>query len=775
MSDNWSVPHPQTDQRDHVPAAPGDVLMRRRRWAEAAAAFEDVARRDPATEMKRRLSLNLASLERHRPEVYATLLALPAQRQYAIATTASGQPTVVRRGADGSVTSLSSGNDPLGAAASAKQQIHDATKSGEAVGLCGIGDGYLVQVLAHNPPALFMDKAQPVFVIEPEPHVALQCLMIHDYSGPRGPIEQARFGWFVGDGWERRLEETLLADLFLPGPSLLVGQGGSDASIQPRVREIIQKLADLDARLAAQVDAYYASVGADFTTTGSRRPRVLLLTTRFSTVLQFSTSDTAAAFERLGWDARVVIEPSSHHRVLRTAIRDALGRFKPDLVFQIDHLRHEHNGLFPAALPFACWVQDHLPHLATTDAGSRVGPLDFVLTDATATYVDKFGYPARQCVALPKLTADALPLPPGQGRGEGASKSVTEPALEIPLTPTLSRGERQNCDIVFVSNASQTPAAMVAQAVATYGQTEASRELVTLCCDRMATVYASGGSLPTYGDVCAVLGETLGDLRLKLPVDDFDRLARWLTHPFNDALYRQQALRWAAGSAGELGLTLALYGNGWENHPEFAPFARGPVAYGQPLADLTRRSRINLQVVPYLCLHQRLLDGLMAGGFFLVRTHPADVAPAALLDFLDANVDASVRTTPATAASLPPPLKAEFEALLSACRPGLCTTGLEDVVTMVRDWQNAGQLVPGEGPLPMLAETSFHDAASFTERLRRFAGDPSLRGEVSRAQRGSVARRLTYDAGIGRVVGRMRQLLRESNDSARNEPRLKAA
>src|SRR5687767_1352775 len=96
MSDNWSVPHPQTDQRDHVPAVPGDMLMRRRRWAEAAAAFERAAGGDPATEMKRRLSLNLASLEQHRPEVYATLIALPAQQQYAIAATASGQPTVVR-------------------------------------------------------------------------------------------------------------------------------------------------------------------------------------------------------------------------------------------------------------------------------------------------------------------------------------------------------------------------------------------------------------------------------------------------------------------------------------------------------------------------------------------------------------------------------------------------------------------------------------------------------------------------------------------------------
>jgi hypothetical protein len=303
---------------------------------------------------------------------------------------------------------------------------------------------------------------------------------------------------------------------------------------------------------------------------------------------------------------------------------------------------------------------------------------------------------------------------------------------------------------------------MVEQAIATYGQTPTSRELVNLCCRRMIDTYSSGGSLPTYTDVCAALRTALTDLGLKLPPDDFDRLARWLTHPFNDALYRQQALGWASDAARQQGLSLALYGKGWENHPRFAPFARGPVAYGEPLAQLTRRSRINLQVVPYLCLHQRLLDGLLAGGFFLVRTHPADVAPGALLDFLDAHVGAAVRTTAAVAAALPPASLARFDELVAACRPCLCTTGREDVVAMVRDWQEAGQLVPGDGPLPLLDDTAFHDAGSLFEKIARFAPAPALREATAATQRDSVAARLTYDAGIRRVVGQIRQLLAET-------------
>src|SRR4030095_12213459 len=123
-------------------------------------------------------------------------------------------------------------------------------------------------------------------------------------------------------------------------------------------------------------------------------------------------------------------------------------------------------------------------------------------------------------------------------------------------------------------------------------------------------------------DVQAARGVTLAP-------DETLAVNKWLTHPFHDALYRPQGLRWARAGAKELGLSLGLYGNGWDAHPEFARCARGPIAYGDELRDLTRRSAINLQIVPSLCLHQRLLDGLAAGGFFLVRENPNDVHPQA--------------------------------------------------------------------------------------------------------------------------------------------------
>ena len=85
-----------------------------------------------------------------------------------------------------------------------------------------------------------------------------------------------------------------------------------------------------------------------------------------------------------------------------------------------------------------------------------------------------------------------------------------------------------------------------------------------------------------------------------------------------------------------------------------------------PLEDLTRRSRINLQIVPFITLHQRLLDGLVAGGFFLVRDNPADPKKGlgwrddaasgqviiAYTYYGDANVDGRVDTSDFTSLAL---------------------------------------------------------------------------------------------------------------------------
>src|SRR5690348_11199623 len=138
-----------------------EAMMRRRRWSDAAWLFRTQPR-DAATEMKRCLSGNLAAMQVHRPHIYQQLIQLPATDAFGIAPSQSGRPTILARRADGSVMSLAGGPDPLAAATATLAQVRRATPNGESIGLCGLGDGHLLEVLAKNAPALFMDMQQGV-------------------------------------------------------------------------------------------------------------------------------------------------------------------------------------------------------------------------------------------------------------------------------------------------------------------------------------------------------------------------------------------------------------------------------------------------------------------------------------------------------------------------------------------------------------------------------------------------------------------------------------
>ena len=144
LLDDDATPSLEPDQL----AALADGLMRRRRWAEAGWLFGRIRDGDQTTDMKRVLCGNLAAIQTHRPTLYQRLIALAASTDFAVGASPSGRPTVLARRPDGSVVSLSAGADPLAAATAAAAQLRQATPGGEPIGLCGLGDGYVLQTLA---------------------------------------------------------------------------------------------------------------------------------------------------------------------------------------------------------------------------------------------------------------------------------------------------------------------------------------------------------------------------------------------------------------------------------------------------------------------------------------------------------------------------------------------------------------------------------------------------------------------------------------------------
>jgi hypothetical protein len=738
--------------------AMADGLMRRRRWAEAAWLFGRLPSGDGSSDLKRRLCGNLTALQAHRPGLYQQLIALPASDAFSVGASPSGRPTVLARRADGSVVSLAAGTDPHAAAAKLLEQLRAATPGGEPIGLCGLGDGYVLQALAQHPPKLFMDMEQGVFVLEPEPQVLLHALMIHDFAGPAGPIVAERFRWFVGPHWAAQLAAASVEQPSIGLPGVTLQQGMEGASVQRQMGPMFAGIAERDAAAKRAVDEYYGSlapgdIAGQFGASPPRPPRVLLLTTRFSTVLQYSTRDTAEAFGRLGWERRVLIEPAPSHRIHRHAMRLAVAEFRPDLVFQIDHLRHEHGDLFPPQLPFACWAQDHLPNLTNPAAGASLKPRDFVLVGMPTMYVNRYGYPRRQTLMLAKLTR--LPERPATWESDGD-------------------------DLVYVSTASAQPADVAAAVVTQFAGGSAERQrFVEACCRRVTEHYAAGGMMPAMHDF-RVLVAAVESEHGKVIEDEATtrRLADVLFDRLGNVLYRQQALAWVARVAERRGLTLAIYGAGWEAHPQFAAFARGPVKYGPQLEALTRRSKINFALEPFFSVsHQRLVDGLVAGGFFLVRRHPKNTLIQQVSNFLAQRVPASVTTAGEARALMSPADRLAFDALAERFAP---LTEFADPVEFVRTSERARLVCPGEPePLPDLGAISFADEAELDARVVRFVNDPGLRAGMASRQRETMETRRSYEAGVARIVGEIGALLAEelapASDEVTSEPAVAAA
>ncbi len=719
--------------------------------------------------LKGQLARNLRALSAARPGVFEAVRDAPVTGRYVV-TLVGGVPGLVDRGEPGGpgkpgepggpgkpgepghggkAVVMSAGPDPVAAVNDQMRQLRPTLEAGRALALLGVGDGYLLSALARRPPRLFMDMAMAVHVFEPDAELLRTVLMLHDFAGDDGPVRQGRFVWHVGPGWEASYAATCEERPRLPMPGSSVSLGRSTADLEAGLKRVHAAVAEADAGVDRAVQALYSGrLGEDCAAALAgelgRAARVMLVTSRFTTVLQHAARDTAAAFEALGCETRLVIEAEPEERAFQRSLQREVLAFEPDLVFLIDYLRQHHGDTYPPGLPMVSWLQDHMAHLTEAGVGERVDGRNFVLTFARPLFEATHGYPARQCIDVPMMVTRSR-----RAAGSGAKRGMVSD------------------DLVYVSNVSGEPGALACETAAKAGErgadgAEGGRERVAAVGERLIEHYAGGGSVATYWHLRRFINATEAAAGFTPSAGEgLDRLVTLLWNPLNSALYRQQALGWAADAAGAMGLSLGVYGRGWEDHPRFGRYAKGVVAHGPALERLTRRARINLNLEPYACFtHQRLLDGVGSGGFFLVREHPTNTLIPRVHRFLLQHARDDAETAEAVRAALPAESRGAFDLLMEEAACVSWDAGA-DAVRQVRCWARAGVVTDAAEALPHLAAVSFHDAMSCRALIERYLGDGDARAAVSVAMRESVEGRLTFEAQMRRVLGEVVARLRE--------------
>jgi hypothetical protein len=689
---------------------------------------------------------NLAAMEQHRPALLEKLLAEAPDDRFQLAAGPDGKLTVAQRIGEG-LEAVVPGADPAAHLRRIAPQI--PTNVLQGVGVAGIGDGTFLNLLLRlKAPEDGIAIEQPVVVVEPELNLLRAALVLQDLTGV---MASPRFLFCVGPDWEAQLLDVLVEEARISAPATFLPGGRLRRDIQAGVQRVASFHERVLRGLQERLFARYAGRSGEACARAirgeaGREPRVFLLTSRFTTVLQHSTRSLADAFRQAGFDAVVHLEEAKHHRVSPIGLTRALLDHQPDLFVVLNHLRREYGGHIPRELPFLCWIQDRVPHLTHDEAGRSVGARDFVWTRLVDQYVDQYAYPAAQMI-------------------EGGLLTKARPVVRRPAQH----------DLVYFSHASHGESRIRQEARQWIEPLDLDGAVLDRLLDALFEGYAAGRSWENVFDLIVAVAPELGEppvvthrweghrIRRVVPPTAAGTYARAL-HLSYSWIHRQQGLRWAADLARREGLDLAIYGLGWHRRPAFAPFARGPADYEKELVPVMQGSRINLGLEPWATVsHWRGLDAAASGATLLARRYRrSDEAPARLLALLEALGLSDAERLEEAVERCPPGRREPLLAEAAAVR--VAGIHLVDPVQAARE-------VPGL--LPHDARYGFETPEELAERVAWILEHPEEVRADAAARRRHVLARHTYDAAVGKLVGTIAERLVATASDA--SPRLEAA
>lgn len=661
------------------------------------------------------------------------------ERDTALATVIENTPTTgrVRIGParDGSETLMRVGSptNPLCPAGTPKGEVDRATRllaelddRSVSVLVSGVGDGYALGVLAAER-ADSLGAERPVFVVEPDAEFFRSVLLLHDWSGSGSPLLLERIFLVIGDDWADRLAALLEPDAQLLPPKATLASGPQHAGVVDALSRITETLAAETERRKTRIFRHNLGVCPDDTAGRLTRPgaRVLLFTTRFSTVLQHSTRHLAEGFRRTGCETEIVIERDPWRQQTIPSILGVVERFRPDLVVQINHHRHENPGLLPDTVPFVCVVQDNLANLLDGRAGGSMGPTDFAAGSWIRRYALDHGYPPDRCIEIPRLTR----------------------APELPAVHTGG-----GADILYVSNHSATPVRALDLAAEDLDQAQPEAARIVRACGADLIAHGDdGGVIEDSIELDAFVGESCARHGFTgLAPDTLSILSDRLSVTVNNALYRRAGLRWVARAAEALSLKLVLHGRGWEDNPEFGRFAGGVIDYATALPEATSRARFCMVLEPYHpTQHQRALDTWMWGGLPLIRRRRRDAQQR--------EFDRWIVRLPPDAATLADALGSlgddadEFERVYHNQLGLHAWDGRGDLIELHRERERRGVGDLNTLP-PFYDDIAFSDEEELARVMRTLTDDPDRYAEIRRTQHDWVRPRFSYESGARRLL-----------------------
>lgn len=616
------------------------------------------------------------------------------------------------------------------------------------IALHGLGLGYAARAIIRASEATFLQFSPHVLLYEPNLLAWAVVLHLHDWTEllrlPRvrllaGPTAAAQLDAELADA-ERARPVVLHSGASWPGsgaPAALDQRAAAaEAARAARQRDLFDRL---ECACAARSAQHWRQRFAD-AAAGRTQLRILGITSRYTTVLQFTLRALLDAFAARGHAPRLWLEADDHAHFSPLRVVETIAAHDPDLVILVDHPAASFAGVVPEGLPVLTWIQDRLPHLFRPEAGRAIRPLEFVLGHGFPELLLRFGYPAERFLpAMIPTDAAALRAAPDESDAD--------------LAP-------YRCDVMFATHATELFEERIARMRAAYEEPlrpafdAAVSELRDIAAaprfngdynyERLvAAALRPAGQAPADHTAASTAAQLVSDLRT-----------------LADQILRERTIAVVADWAVRSGRRFRLYGRGWERRAEFARFACGPVAPGREFARACRAAAICLHAGVNGALHQRVLDGLCAGGFYLLQYRPSDwVAP--MTRAIYERVRGRRPPLHLSPADLPEPHASTWAELLRnrGDDPAQGQTITPELAAILR-LECELNLRPTPGALwPSAGCVAYRDADELRAKLDRFVAAPAERMALAETMRQAVERTLTYDALAERVLRFMAERL----------------
>jgi len=595
----------------------------------------------------------------------------------------------------------------------------------------GLDLGWFFERIYRATQNTFLGYSCALLVVEPDPALFAVVLHLHDW---RALLRDSRVFFFVGPSAMEELSRVWdqYPNLPFPGHAIRlnafrpIATSNSAAEVVERAgakreREIQESWQDIQRQYAERGLPYWAT-RFDEALRGTGKPlRILSAVSTHTTFLQHSMRDAKRAMEELGHACVVLTERADYEVIGPLTFHKAIRDFDPDVFFCIDHLRPEFSKVIPTNLPILTWDQDQLPHVFTKENLNKIAAHDFVAGCSKPACVLAGCDPRQFLNAHVPTSAEQFSGPP--------------------LTP--DEEAQYACDVSYVSHASQTPQAFHEEERAKHSDPNV-RYLLDTVFDLMPRMLAN--HTIASGFVCMAVLEEGSRLCGVAVTDDslHDRLLWWYLWRLGDRMFRHQALEWVAHWARETNRSFRIYGNGWEKHPALSEFAFGAAQNGRELLCVYRASKVNLQLMPAGFIHQRALDGLAAGGFFLTRLVPQDLRGKTLRQLTARIQELAIATSQDLLSSTDERLRTLLRSYFGhrPLAPSLANSPL-DLLRLIQI--NAELSCPDE-VFPHFADIVFDSSSDFGHKADAFLADEKRRRLISQTMRQAALQHFSYRA-----------------------------